>query len=105
MFTCDSLAQLYANYKTLIFTVVETVLKEEHRIEGVLLKVDRFPEKRKATNDEVCFLNILYIPGRSRTTLGLVGLSHNHLYLQVDLRDNFASTFHFFGDGPGAFTY
>lgn len=32
---------------------METVLKEEHKIEGVVVKVDRLPCKRKVINDEV----------------------------------------------------
>ena len=37
----------------LYFVAVEKVLKGEHRIEGVLFKVDRLSEKRRPTSDEV----------------------------------------------------
>ena len=37
----------------LYFVAVEKVLKEEHRIEGVLFKVNRLSEKRRPTSNEV----------------------------------------------------
>ena len=37
----------------LYFVAVEKVLKGEHRIEGVLFKVDRLSEKRRPTSNEV----------------------------------------------------
>ena len=37
----------------LYFVAVEKVLKEEHRIEGVLFKVNRLSEERRPTSNEV----------------------------------------------------